>query len=691
MLQEVIDLQTSAVKKLAHCVSLKDDIVFKSPTGSGKTYMMADLMNRVIEDNKNVIFLVSSLSKGDLAQQNYEKFLEYSDKGTFSSIKPYLISSETSGENRLHIPTDYNVYVLPRDLYKDKSKLKQGALHDFLYAVTNQKMGLGKDIYVIKDECHIATANLDALAKDFFKKVLNFSATPSLKNGQTPDVEITEIDAINAKLIKKVEYHEEEESLDVIFDKYESIKADYNRLLGINPCLIVQISNKDKADEEIKKLRIELDKRPDLKWMLIMENDKDCDTNDVFKTKKLPVSKWKEYAKKDTGTIDVIIFKMVITEGWDIPRACMLYQIRDSKSKQLDEQVVGRVRRNPRLLTYEKLSQEAKDLIGTAYVWGLKPKDSKQVREVKLVGSATRNEVQSEIKIKTTRIKRPLESTTFDIHTFLDGKPKKTVPTSIFELYKKQGKTTNEVKEMCDEYVDDFQSWFKFMENIDAVANESKNIVCDYNANMELAKDENGNEIEVSFPLISYYTDNANYKSIGNWLWQRTDGKDEFSFDSIAEKEWAEILLSLISEDAPTGDGRLARNVSIKEIVDNEEVFVKKYMIGKNYLSGSEIRFEYYLNGIRSSYPDFIMKDWKDRIHIFETKSLNQATDSNIDGEEYETKVNALKDAYKYASKLTGYYFYIPIQKEDKWIIYQYTSGEEKMLSKSAFLKFMKI
>ena len=690
MLQEVIDLQTSAVKKLVHCVSQKDEIVFKAPTGSGKTYMMADLMNRVIGDNENVIFLVSSLSKGDLAKQNFEKFSEYSENGTFTSIKPYLISSETSGENRLHIPTDYNVYILPRDLYKDKSKLKQGALHDFLYAATNQEMGLGKEIYVIKDECHIATSNLDALAKDFFKKILNFSATPSLKKGQTPDVEITEIDAINAKLIKKVEYNEDEQDPSAVFNKYEEIKADYNRLLGINPCLIIQISNKDKADDEIRKIRTELDKRPDLKWMLIMDNDKDCDTNDVFKTKKLPVNKWKEYAKKDTGTIDVIIFKMVITEGWDIPRACMLYQIRDSKSKQLDEQVVGRVRRNPRLLTYEKLTQEAKDLIGTAYVWGLKPKDSKQVREVKLVGSTNHNEVQSEIKMKTTRIKRPLESTTFDIHTFLDSKPKKTVATSIFELYKKQCKATNEVKEMCDIYVDDFSSWFKFMENIDAVATESKNIVCDYEANMELAKDENGNEIEVSFPLISYYTDNANYRSIGNWLWQRTDGNEEFSFDSSAEKEWADILLSLISEDAPTSNGRLVKNVSIEEMIDNEEALVKRYMIGKNYLSGSEIRFEYYLNGIRSSYPDFIMKDWEDRIHIFETKSLNQANDSMIDAKDYEAKVNALKDAYKYASKITGYYFYIPIQVEDKWMIYQYCSGEERLLSKNQFIKFIK-
>jgi hypothetical protein len=72
--------------------------------------------------------------------------------------------------------------------------------------------------------------------------------------------------------------------------------------------MIIQISNKEKADEEIKEIKDALSKRPDLKWMLIVDNDKDCDTNDVFKAKKVPVSKWKEYAKTNTATIDVIIF-----------------------------------------------------------------------------------------------------------------------------------------------------------------------------------------------------------------------------------------------------------------------------------------------------------------------------------------------------------------------------------------------
>ena len=52
---------------------------------------------------------------------------------------------------------------------------------------------------------------------------------------------------------------------------------------------------------------------------------------------------------------------MVITEG-DIPRACMLYQVRDSKSKQMDEQVVGRVRRNQYYLTGVNTMKKPKSL-----------------------------------------------------------------------------------------------------------------------------------------------------------------------------------------------------------------------------------------------------------------------------------------------------------------------------------------
>ena len=100
--------------------------------------------------------------------------------------------------------------------------------------------------------------------------------------------------------------------------------------------MIIQISNKEKADEELQnEIFPALNDFPDLKWMLIVNDPKECDTNDVFKAKNLPVSRWKDYAKNNLSGIDVIIFKLVISEGWDIPRACMLYQARNSRSSSL--------------------------------------------------------------------------------------------------------------------------------------------------------------------------------------------------------------------------------------------------------------------------------------------------------------------------------------------------------------------
>lgn len=102
MLQEIIELQNSAVEKLLDLTrkNSKKAYTFRAPTGSGKTYMMADYMNRLLQINPNVVFLVSSLSKSDLAKQNYDKFCEYRDNNSFSNLDPYLINSDIAGEER---------------------------------------------------------------------------------------------------------------------------------------------------------------------------------------------------------------------------------------------------------------------------------------------------------------------------------------------------------------------------------------------------------------------------------------------------------------------------------------------------------------------------------------------------------------------------------------------------------------
>ena len=661
MLQEVKDLQNKAVSQLIQVIKEnKKEFTFKAPTGSGKTFMMADFMNRILHVQKDVIFIVSTLSKSNLAEQNYNSFKEFAENGTFSEINPFLINSESSGEGSLYIPTDYNVYVLPRDLYKDKSKLKnEGTFLNFLQTMRDTLFSesKGKRIILIKDECHIATNNLDELY-DYFETVINFSATPKLSRKQNPDVEITNIEAESCNLIKKVELGREESTLNEALDVFEKVQKDYVNELSVNPCFIIQISNKDKAEEELQNTifpALNDIKHQDLKWVYITGEDKSCKTNDSG-IQKLPVSKWKDYMKNKSSTISVIIFKMVISEGWDIPRACMLYQIRDSKSKQLDEQVMGRVRRNPRLLDFEKLSDKAKLLACTAWIWGIIPEDKSATRQVKLYKDYG---IEKEFRIKPTKLQNNNDSKSLDLENFVKNlKDDRVTHSSIFDLYKNINQSNNDIQSMCYQYSDSYEKWRLFTENLSNIKTTYNEYICDYEKTMFVCED-------VSFPYNSCYIGTDDTLNLNDWIWCRKDSETDFSFDSYAEKRWAEELKDI-------------RSSSIQEVKDLTST---KFLWGKNYPFNSEVKFEYYLDGIHSSYPDFVMKDKNGFIHIFEVKSVNVSNKIKLDEKEYKEKIKALENCYKECSKKTGHFFYLPILDNNIWKITRFIDGEKSIIT----------
>lgn len=669
MLQEALDLQKNAVKNLIYQASNKNELTFKAPTGSGKTHMMADMMNQIFQKDKNVVFLVSTLSKGGLAEQNYCSFKRLKDNKMFPLLNPYLINTDFSGEERPFIELDYNIYILPRDLYKKGGILMRGVLEGFLKNITQGPLlgGQDKEIYLIKDECHIKTKNLDDISSSYFSKVFNFSATPKLKKGQKADVEITKVDAENAKLIKKLTWGKDEDSLEDAINKFEEIKTDYRNMLGVNPCLIIQISNKNKADEELKNTIFPVlnkEEHQDLKWMLIVDKDKDCDTNDSLK--KLPVKKWKNYAKESLSPIDIIIFKMTISEGWDIPRACMLYQIRDTQSKQLDEQVIGRIRRNPRLTDFETLNEKEQELAMTAWVWGIEPKEDTKYQKIKLKDGADK-----EIQIKTTKLNSLDNIPNFNIENFLKNIKPSSVSKSVFDLYGKYISSNEDVKLLCSKHIKSVDDWYMIAENIDKVEKEIVSYSCNYEKSMSLKLDENGRVCEASLPLNSIYiTSNLKENRIINiedCVWEKAGENIDniFVFDSEAEKKWAEILI------------KVSKNNKIKKANN----ILSYYLWGKNYLDGSEIKYEYYLNGYHFSFPDFVMIDSIGGVHLFEVKSVNNANDFNIDTDEYNNKINELSKCYKQASKLTNHIFYLPILQGEIWKIKRYKDGAEDIIT----------
>lgn len=688
MLDDVKNLQERAISELVQSLSEKDDVAFKAPTGSGKTFIMARVMDEVISKDDNVVFIVSSLSKANLAQQNYDKFNEYLELGLVQHLNPHLISSETSCESALYIPSVNNVYVLPQALYKAKSKLKgQQAFLKLLLEIKNH----GRVLYLIKDESHVATNNLDEL-KSFFTKIINISATPKKK----PDVEISEQDAVNACLIKRVQYcsssdyGDDDFSVDSLqykellkaLDYLKECKKDYLEKSNINPCLIIQISNKDLGEKQFNVIEraLGLSEYKDLKWVGYAKDPKVCQTNDqMIKTSP---QKWEKYCKPNDSTIDVIIFKMAITEGWDIPRANMLFQIRDSKSKQLDVQVLGRVRRNPRIMDFEKITDEKeRRLFTTAYVWGIKDNSSEQKSvDVTLKGSVPdgnriKNEIQEEIKVKITKL-ADLNDTqsNFDIDTFLKEKQAPESCKSIFELYNELTKSSNRIQVECKRYMfssydDEYSKYFVFVNNLSEIKSKVKTILSSDSSSIEVVKNSLGKDLEVSLPYNSLYFQNKKYSLQDvKGVWNNGSDMREFTFDSDSEKKWLYKML---------------QDFSIKKISLDEEKDI--LLVGKNYLQNSEIKYEYYADGSHFSYPDFVLKDKYDRIFLFEVKSMNISSSLQIDTKVYQEKVEILKDLYSKVSSKVEHYFCLPILNGKSWTVHCYYKGVHYELKEDQF------
>lgn len=670
MKREIIELQNNAINSLLSYVKQgKKDITLKAPTGSGKTYMMSSLMNKILEYDKNVVFIVSIPSKGKLAEQNFNRFVELSFD-TFKNLEPFYICSGTENDKNkeysLHIDQNCNVFVLPTAQYTESSRIKkERSLLSFLEFCKKE----GRKIILVRDESHIATNKINSL-KDYFSQTINFSATPT---DDKFDVCISEDEAIEANLIKSVEYFEEEqdlkEGLTQALNKFKEIRPYYIDK-GITPAFIVQVSNENDAQTEVEIIKSIVEDKG-LNWVYFVEKESGYESNtriEKIKNKSL----WQNYVKEHDFPIDVIIFKLVITEGFDIPRACMLYQVRNSQSKQLDEQVIGRVRRNPCLATFETLDKKTQEIFSKAYVYGIKPKEEKE----KKIKTKLKGEIHSELLINeiisefnpfhiTALQEVPLDD--IDISDCLDEKNLEFHHSSIFQIYKELQNTNDKVKEKQREFITDFSKWFLFGANLKAIKDKVASVEENYEKYGKVIR------TQIRDSVYSFFNKQGESVKINNWIW--TNEKNSFCFDSEAEEKWFNILDTLAIKYCKT-------------IEINDQTI---YLFGKNFLEKSNIKYDYYYTRRHTSYPDFIFKDKKDNIHIFEVKSINKNKSIELDEEEYKEKIKKLKKAYKYASKNIKYTFYIPIQTENTWRIWWCKDGEEQSeMTEKMFIEYMK-
>lgn len=290
----LLEIQEEKVKEVVDLLSKEEfdknkPLYFQAPTGSGKTLMLA----RIIEEfkrnnpNENFLFLVASISTGGIEKQNFDSLYKSQLEGCNFQVE--------------HIPSGLEIPLRPRyytDVltigeasFKNKSNLfKYKFLEKYL-----TKISENKKIIFIRDEAHIGMKtssndtiqNLSKLNKYFYKQLWLSATLEDDKNKIIPHVFMTLAEAQNAGLIKNnislfdgdLQAEENEEHLfDLACKKLkklwgtEKCPGVYRKISDIKghiikPALLVQISSKVKGEQEIKEI-IEICKK--MVWIMHM-------------------------------------------------------------------------------------------------------------------------------------------------------------------------------------------------------------------------------------------------------------------------------------------------------------------------------------------------------------------------------------------------------------------------------------
>ncbi|MCM1566340.1 MAG: DEAD/DEAH box helicase family protein [Dehalobacter sp.] len=351
-------------------------LIFKSPTGSGKTVMIAELLKTLSNDpqfNVDNAYLWFSFSE-DSYLQSKKKLADYYgganeldllDLNDFSReklennniffINWQKIKTSTKEGRKLRTPSEY-------------TSGDYGVFDEFIKKTQSDN----RELVLIIDEAHRDSDT--ELAEDLVnlidpRIILKITATPKtipsasdVNHKRAGFVEVDREDVVEAGLIKekivtqtredlerlaKKEYDQDKILLELAYNKrLELQKAYANLSKNINPLVIIQLPNDDQARAEtLGKFKIDI-------------------VREFLKEKKVPdnnlaiwLSEEKENLEeieRNSSPISFLIFKQAAATGWDCPRASILVMFREIKTPIFHTQTVGRILRMPEAIHYQK-------------------------------------------------------------------------------------------------------------------------------------------------------------------------------------------------------------------------------------------------------------------------------------------------------------------------------------------------
>jgi type III restriction enzyme len=341
-------------------------LVFKAPTGSGKTVMASEmlmLLNNELAENPEAPYTEVAyiwIAPNKLHEQSYFKMKNYF---TETRILEPIIYDELDHSVEGYIKPGQILFVNWESINKDNAvMIRDTELSASLYDITRRTQeDHGVPIIVIIDEEHMfgsrnAKKSEKVLSNIQPKVEIRISATPLSETTARAEeqVVVPREKVIGEEMIKEgvilnpaLEFDEALGSLNqhlihLALAKRDELAEAYQKIgANINPLLLIQLPNdNDSMDTDDNTVKEEV--------LTYLDKIKGISTGNG----KLAI--WLSGEKTNLDGIEdydnlteVLLFKQAIALGWDCPRAAVLLIFRKIESFTFSAQTVGRILRMP--------------------------------------------------------------------------------------------------------------------------------------------------------------------------------------------------------------------------------------------------------------------------------------------------------------------------------------------------------
>lgn len=356
---ELFEFQEKAVIKLLDLTAKRDGkqtVVMKAPTGSGKTIILIDYVDKYLSNvGENTAFIWLCPGKGNLEEQSRDKMRKFAPGRKTQNLFDALLNGFESGST-----TFINWELVTK---KDNTAIRDSERKNLFDRIADSHRN-GMEFIIIIDEEHSnntakAKVIIDAFAA---KNIVRVSAT-AVENKRYEFFEIDEVDVIGAGLITKALYVNEgiEDNLEITDDydylldladaKRKAIAGRYKEFgKNVRPLVLIQFPNGQPetitaVERKLEGMGYTYNNGMVSKWM--SENKKDLPDN----------------LTENDATPVFLLMKQAISTGWDCPRAKILVKLREGMSESFEIQTIGRIRRMPEATHYED------DLLDFCYVY----------------------------------------------------------------------------------------------------------------------------------------------------------------------------------------------------------------------------------------------------------------------------------------------------------------------------------